>query len=557
MEMRGEISRPHKEGPLRVSTRSLMKGAGLTDEEISNPFVGIACSWSDSFPGHMNLDRLAQAVAKGVYAGGCTPMIFNTMAICDGFTGATDGARYSLPSRELICDSVESMAIAHGFDALVLVASCDKIIPGMMMAAARLNIPSIIVTGGAMLPGRVYGEVQSLATLGAAAGKMRRGEITCREFLEYENKSCPGCGSCAGMYTANSLGCLAEAIGFALPDNGTIPAVYAARERLAKDTGRKICELWEKNIRPSDILTPAAFRNAITMDMLIGCSTNTLLHLTAIAHELGVDISLDDFEEKGRTTPVLCSLSPGGSDYIVDLYDAGGIQALMKEALDGGLIDGSVLTVTGKTLAENVKDARVLNDRVIRPLSNPRLPNGGLAIIRGNLATEGAVIKAAALSPDMYHFKGKARVFNAEPLARQAVLDGDIHPGDVIIIRYEGPKGGPGMQEMARLIQIVQNAGLGEKVPLITDGRFSGLTRGPCIGHVSPEAAAGGRIALVEDGDEIEFDLEKRELNLNVDEETIRKRQAAWVCPPPKVSTGWLARYSRLVGSASKGAVLE
>ena len=532
--MEGIKSCPHKEGPNRISTRGLMKAAGLTNDEIARPFVGIACSWSDAFPGHNHLDRLAQDVAKGVLMAGGTPMIFNTIAICDGYCGSTEGARYSLPSRELICDSIECEAFAHGFDAMVFVAACDKIVPGMLMACVRLDLPSAVITGGPMLPGRVPGEekLQNLSTIAQHAGRFNRGEISAERLMEYEDNCMPGSGCCAGMYTANSMGCMSEVLGMALPGSGTIPAVYAARTRLAKETGVQVMELWRRQLLPSQILTMENFKNAITMDMLIGCSTNTLLHLPAIAHELGLTITPDDFEEKGSTTPVICSLAPGGPDHVVDLYEAGGIQAVLKVALEGGLISGSVLTVTGKTLAENVSSAKVWNDKVIRPLSNPRLPNGGLCVLKGNLAPEGAVVKAAAIRPEDRKFTGKARVFDSEVDGRNAVLNGEIHPGDVIVIRYEGPKGAPGMPEMARLITLIQSTGLGESVPLITDGRFSGITRGGCIGHVCPEAAVGGPIALVCDGDTIAYDIDARSISLLVPENELARRRAQWQGAP-------------------------
>lgn len=557
--MQGSKSCPHKEGPNRVSTRGLMKAAGFTSEEIAQPFVGIACSWTDAFPGHNRLNQLAEDVARGVIARGGTPMIFHTIAICDGYCGSTEGAKYSLPSREVICDSIECEAAAHGFDAMVFVAACDKIVPGMLMAAARLNLPSVMVTGGPMLPGRVPGEeaLQNLSTIAQHAGRFSRGEISAERLMEYEDHCMPGSGCCAGMYTANSMGCMAEVLGLALPGNGTIPAVYAERNRLAKEAGRQVMALWGRQILPSDILTEASFQNAITMDLLIGCSTNTLLHLPAIAHEVGIRITPDDFEEKGSKVPVVCSLAPGGADHIVDLYEAGGVQALMKEGIEGGLLDGGVMTVTGKTAGENTASAVVWNEKVIRPLDRPRLPNGGLCILRGNLAPEGAVIKAAALKAEDRRFTGRARVFDSEAAGRTAVLNGEIHEGEVIVIRYEGPKGAPGMPEMARLITLIQSSGLGERVPLLTDGRFSGITRGGCIGHICPEAAAGGPIALVEDGDIIDYDIDQRRLSLLVEDAVLEERRKRWSCPPPKVTRGYLARYARQVTSAAEGAVLR
>ena len=555
--MQGKYSKPHKEGVTRVSTRSLLKGAGFTDEEIARPFIGIACSWTNAFPGHSHLDRLAQAVSLGVAAHGGTPMIFNTIAICDGYCGATPGARYSLPSRELICDSIESVAQAHGFDALVFISSCDKIVPGMLMAAARLDRPAIFVGGGPMLPGRVDGQEQSLSTVGAAIGRLERGEIDAAKFREYEDNSSPGCGSCAGMYTANSLCCLTEALGLALPGNGTIPAVAGARVRLAKDSGARIMELWRAELRPSQIMSRAAFDNAITVDMLLGCSTNTLLHLPAIAHELGLTLTLEDFDRKSQTTPVICALAPGGPDYLCRLDEAGGVPAVMRLALEGGLLTGGVLTVSGRTLAQQLESARAGDGEIIHSLAQPVHPRGGLCILRGNLAPRGAVIKVSALAPGLRQFCGPARVFDSEPAARQAVLERRLHAGEVAVIRYQGPKGGPGMPEMARLIALLQSSSYGESIPLITDGRFSGITRGGCIGHVCPEAAVGGPIALVREGDLISFDVERQLLQLLVGEEELEQRRRAWQKPPGKAEGGWLARYALLVGAADRGAVLS
>lgn len=554
--MQGEYSCIHKQGRERVSTRSLLKGAGFTDEEISRPFIGIACAWSNAFPGHLHLDKLSEAVAAGVYAAGGTPMIFNTIAICDGYCGTTNGARYSLPSRELICDSVESVAQAHGYDALVFIASCDKIVPGMLMAAARLNRPAIFITGGPMLPGRVDGAAQSLSTVGAAIGMLERGEIDTAKFLDYEDNCCPGIGSCAGMYTANSLCCLTEALGMALPGNGTIPAVAAARIRLAKESGRQVMELWAKKIRPSDIMSRAAFDNAITVDMLLGCSTNTLLHLIAVAHERGITLTLDNFDYKSRCTPLICSLAPSGPHYLSELHEAGGLSAIMRQGVDGGLLDGSALTVSGSSLAEQVANAAVRDTNLIRPLEQPHQAEGGLSILRGNLAPAGAVIKVSALAQEMRRFCGSARVFDGEFAARRAILANELRLGDIVIVRYEGPKGGPGMPEMARLIALMQSMGHGESIPLLTDGRFSGITRGACIGHISPEAAVGGPIALIRDGDSIRYDVAKRSLELLVGEAELSHRQQEWKIPPQKTESSWLTRYARLVASADHGAIL-
>ncbi len=555
--MLGDISRIHKEGINRVSTRSLLKAAGFTDKEIANPFIGIACSWTDAFPGHNHLDELAGSAAKGVYAAGGTPMIFNTIAICDGYCGSTDGAKYSLPSRELICDSIESVAVAHGFDAMVFVCSCDKIVPGMLMAAARLDLPSIFVAGGPMLPGKVNGRTESLATIHKAVGRLQMGEITEKDFREIEDGAMPGCGSCAGLYTANSMCCLTEALGLALPGNGTIPAVYATRQRLAKESGEQIMYLWQHDIRPGRIVDRKAIDNAMALDMLMGCSTNTQLHLMALAHELHIPLSLADFEECSKRTPNICRLSPAGPYYISDLYQAGGVSAVINQAVKHGFMYGDALTVSGCSLAQTVEQARVLDPQVIRPCDDPYSEQGGLRILRGNLAPEGAIVKASAVNGNMRSYTGKARVFDSEQAARKAVLDRELKAGDVMVIRYEGPKGGPGMQEMARLITLVESSGYGESIPLITDGRFSGITRGASIGHISPEAAAGGPIALLQDGDIISFDIDAGLLEVRLSDAELAERRQKWHCPPPKVTGGWLERYARLVSSASQGAVLK
>lgn len=555
--MLGDRSRIHKEGVNRVSTRSLLKAAGFTDKEIANPFVGIACSWTDAFPGHNQLDKLAESVAKGIYAGGGTPMIFNTIAICDGYCGSTDGAKYSLPSRELICDSIESVAVAHGFDALVFVCSCDKIVPGMLMASARLDLPSIFVAGGPMLPGVVNGRTESLATIHKAAGQLRRGEISEKAFQEIEDGAMPCCGSCAGLYTANSMCCLTEALGLALPGNGTIPAVYAARQRLAKESGEQIMTLWQQDIRPSDIVDRKSLANAMVLDMLMGCSTNTQLHLMALANELHIPLSLADFETCSKETPNICRLSPAGPHYISDLHAAGGISAVLKQAIDHGYIDGNAKTVKCCTLADAVKEAAVLDTEIIRPFGAPYSAQGGLRILWGNLAPEGAIVKASAVNANMRSFTGKARIFDSEEAARKAVINGELNTGDIMVIRYEGPKGGPGMQEMARLITLVESSGYGESIPLITDGRFSGITRGANIGHISPEAAAGGPIALLEDGDMIHYDIDNGLLEVLLSDAEMEERRNKWHCPPPKVAGGWLARYASMVSSASEGAVLK
>ena len=554
--MQGKISILHKEGKERATTRSLIKGAGFTTDEIIKPFIGIASSSTNGFPGHMHLARLSEAVSAGVYAAGGTPITFSTIGICDGISIATTGAKYSLPSRELICDSIEAMAIAHGYDALVLVAACDKIIPGMLMAAARLDIPSIIVCGGPMLPGKINGEFYSIARTDIRDRAMQ-GLATDEELMEYEDNQCPCAGACAQLGTANSMACLTEALGIGLPGNGTIPAVYSARIRLAKESGKAIMALWEKDIKPSDIMTKEAFENAIRTDMMISCSTNTAVHLPAIAHELGLKIGPDDFDRFSKCTPTILTLVPSGKHLLVDFYEAGGMSAMLREAMDGGFIEGKTLTVTGKNLAENIKDARVLNKNVIRPLDAPVTPDGGLAVLKGNLGTECAIVKAAAVSTNMKKFRGTAKVFNGEDEAYEAVVTGRISKGDIIVIRYEGPKGSPGMPEMAHLIGLIQGSPLGESVPLITDGRFSGITRGACIGHISPEAAVGGPIAFVYDGDVIAYDIDARTLNLLVSEEMMNERKSRWVCPPPKISKGFLGRYADQVSSVSEGAILK
>jgi dihydroxy-acid dehydratase len=553
--MEGKFSKGHKDGLYRTTTRSLLKAAGFTNDEIRKPFVGIASSWTNGFPGHMHLDKLSEAVSAGVYAAGGMPVTFSTIAVCDGIAVATRGMKYSLASREVICDSVETVAMAHGYDALILVAACDKIIPGMLMAAARLNLPSIIVTGGPMLPGKVNGALYSIAKTDIR-DRAIRGEATDEELMAYEDGQCPGAGSCSGMFTANSMSCMTEVLGMGLPGNGTMPAVNAGRIRLAKESGKAIMALIEKDIKPSDIMTRDVFENALRLDMLIGCSTNTALHLPAIAHELGISITPDDFDRLSKSTPTICSLLPSGQHFLVDLHDAGGMPAMMKEALDGDLIKGEVMTVTGRTLAENLRGARILDDTVIRPLDQPISREGGLAILKGNLAPDGSIVKIAAVNDNMKRFQGTAKVFDSEEEAFEAVVAGKILKGDIVVVRYEGPKGGPGMREMAQLIGIIQGSGFGESVPLITDGRFSGITRGPNIGHVAPEAAVGGPIAIVEDGDIIACDIEARTLNLMVEEKVMAERKLKWVCPPPKVSKGYLARYADQVSSVVQGAVL-
>jgi dihydroxy-acid dehydratase len=465
--------------------------------------------------------------------------------------------KYSLPTRELIADSIESVALAHCFDALVLVASCDKIVPGMLMAAARLNIPSIIISGGPMMAGNFKGKDMSIINIGEAIGELIAGKITAEELLEMEDYACPGCGACAGMFTANSMNCMTEILGMALPGNGTVPAVHSARLRLAKKTGERIVAMFEEDLKPADIITEQALINALTLDMMIGCSTNTVLHLPAIAHELGIKISLPQIDEIGKKTPNVCHISPSGPYHLQDLHDNGGMPALIKMAIEGGLVNGNTKTVTGQTLAENVADAKFANNDIIRPLDNPYSREGGLAILWGNLAPEGSVIKSAAVDPSMFYHRGPAKVFNSETEAQHAILGGQIEKGDVIVIRYEGPQGGPGMQEMIAVTAILAGLGLEKDVALVTDGRFSGATRGGAVGHVCPEASAGGPIALVEDGDMIEIDISRRALNLLVDDAELEKRKQSWVPPAPTVTKGWLTRYAKLVSSASEGAILK
>lgn len=541
----------------RAAARSLLKGAGFTDEEIKKPFIGVVNSWTNIFPGHSHLNQIADAVMSSVSAAGGTPIAFSTIAVCDGLANGQEGMKYSLPSREIIADSIEIIAQAHNLDAMVLIASCDKIIPAMMMAGCRLNIPAILVAGGPMMAGRYHGRDIDIISLGEAVGACVMGNISQDELSAMEDEACPGCGSCAGMFTANSMACMSEVLGIGLPGNGTIPAVHAGRLRLAKEAGRKIMDLYQRNIRPSDIITRPALLNAIVVDMLIGCSTNTTLHLPAIASEFGIDITLKDFDEIGKKTPTICHLSPARPYHIQDLHEAGGISAIIKQGLDAHMLDGCVLTVTGKSLAENVKESQVTDKEAIRPLDNPYLKDGGLAVLWGNLAPLGAVVKSAAVLPDMLKHKGPARVFDSERAAFEAVTGGRIRKGDVVVIRYEGPKGGPGMQEMVMVTAMLAGMGLDGDVALITDGRFSGATRGVSIGHIAPEAYAGGPLALVLEGDIIEIDIKHRALNLHVDTGELEARRKQWTRPAPKINRGYLARYADQVGPVSHGAVLQ
>ncbi len=544
-----------KKGLTRAPHRSLLKALGFTDDEIARPFVGVVHAYSELVPGHIHLDKVKEAVKAGIRLAGGTPLEFPTIGVCDGLAMNHRGMHFSLASRELIADSVEVMVEGHALDALVFIPNCDKIIPGMLMAAARLNLPSIFVSGGPMLAGHVDGRAVSLSNVFEAVGRVQAGTMTEEELRVLEEEACPGCGSCAGMFTANSMNCLTEALGMALPGNGTIPAVHAARLRLAKEAGRQVMELLRRDIRPRDILTPAAFQNALVLDMAVGCSTNTILHLTAIAHEAGHRLDLRQVDRISRGVPQVCLLSPAGPHHLEDLDRAGGVSAVLATVAPTGLLDLDALTVSGETLGERLQRAAVRDRRVIRPLDDPYGRTGGLAVLWGNLAPEGAVVKAGAVDPAMLRHRGPARVFDSEEAAVEAILGGRIRPGDVIVIRYEGPRGGPGMREMLTPTSAVAGMGLDREVALITDGRFSGATRGASIGHVSPEAAAGGPIALVREGDPIAIDIPGRQLVLEVSEEELARRRAAWRPPEPKVATGYLARYARLVSSASRGAV--
>ncbi len=534
--------------------RSLMHALGMTDEEMKKPLIGIVSSYNEIVPGHMNIDKIVEAVKIGVAMAGGNPIVFPAIAVCDGIAMGHKGMKYSLVTRDLIADSTESMAIAHAFDALVMVPNCDKNVPGLLMAAARLNIPTIFVSGGPMLAGRFAGQKTSLSSMFEAVGSYNSGKITLDELNEYENKVCPSCGSCSGMYTANSMNCLTEVLGMGLRGNGTIPAVYSERIQLGKRAGMKIMELLEKDIKPRDIMTEDAFRNALTMDMALGCSTNSMLHLPAIAHECGIDLNLDIANEISAKTPNLCHLAPAGRTYMEDLNEAGGIYAVMNEINKLGLLKTDLITCTGKTIAENIAGVVNKNPEIIRPVENPYSTTGGIAVLRGNLAPDSCVVKRSAVLPEMLKHTGPAKVFDCEEDAMAAINDGFISEGDVVVIRYEGPKGGPGMREMLNPTSAIMGRGLGSSVALITDGRFSGATRGACIGHVCPEAAVGGPIALVEDGDIIEIDIPANTIKLIVSDEELAKRRAEWQPREPKITTGYLARYAKLVSSSAKGA---
>ncbi|MGI6065234.1 MAG: dihydroxy-acid dehydratase [Bacillota bacterium] len=545
-----------KEGLEKAPHRSLLRALGLTNEEISRPIIGVVNSFNEVVPGHMHLRTIAEAVKAGVRIAGGTPLEFPTIAVCDGIAMGHEGMKYSLASRELIADSIEVMALAHAFDGLVFIPNCDKIVPGMLMAAARLDLPAIFVSGGPMLTGHYQGKELDLNSVFEAVGAVSVGKMTEAELEEVENNACPGCGSCSGMFTANSMNCLTEVLGMGLPGNGTVPAVHSGRIRLAKQAGMQVMTLVEKDLRPSQIMTEQAFQNALTVDMALGCSTNTVLHLPAIAHEAGVNINLDIVNDISERTPHLCKLAPAGDHHLQDLDGAGGVLAVMSELDSINLINRDIMTVTGKTVGENLAGRSVLDYKIIRSVKSPYGSKGGLAILRGNLAVDGAVVKKAAVAPEMMRHSGPARVFDSEDEAVKAILNKKILSGDVIVIRYEGPKGGPGMREMLTPTSAVQGMGLGSSVALITDGRFSGATRGASIGHVSPEAAEGGLIGLVEEGDIISIDILAGKLELLVDEEELEQRRLKWVKPEPKVTKGYLAKYARRVTSAATGAIL-
>ena len=545
-------------GVERAPNRSLFYALGYTKEELERPLIGVVCSYNEIVPGHMNLDKIAEAVKAGVRAAGGTPVEFPAIAVCDGIAMGHIGMKYSLVTRDLIADSTEAMAIAHQFDGLVMIPNCDKNVPGLLMAAARVNVPTIFCSGGPMLAGRLEdGRRSCLSHMFEAVGAYKAGKLDEAGVEDYENNACPTCGSCSGMYTANSMNCLTEAIGMGLRGNGTIPAVWSARLRLAKHAGMQIMDLVAKNIRPRDIMTPAAFHNAETVDMALGCSTNTMLHLPAIAHECGIELDLDLSNEISSKTPNLCHLVPAGDTYMEDLEGAGGVYAVMKELTKKGLLDTSVLTCTGKTLAENLEGVVNRNPELIRPIENPYSADGGIAVLKGNLAPEGCVVKRSAVAPEMMLHTGPARVFNSEEEAITAIYAGKIVPGDVVVIRYEGPKGGPGMREMLNPTSALAGMKLDKTVALITDGRFSGASRGAAIGHVSPEAASGGPIGLIEEGDTISIDIPNAKITLEVSDEVLAERKAKYVAPEPNIKTGWLSRYARMVTSANLGAVLK
>ena len=546
-----------KAGMQQAPHRSLFNALGITEEEMKKPLVGIVSSYNEIVPGHMNLDKIVEAVKLGVAMAGGTPIVFPAIAVCDGIAMGHIGMKYSLVTRDLIADSTECMALAHQFDALVMVPNCDKNVPGLLMAAARVNVPTVFVSGGPMLAGHVHGQKRSLSSMFEAVGSYAAGTMTEEDVKEFENKVCPTCGSCSGMYTANSMNCLTEALGMGLQGNGTIPAVYSERIRLAKMAGMQVMELLKKNIRPRDIMTKDAFMNALTVDMALGCSTNSMLHLPAIAHEAGVELNVDIANEISAKTPNLCHLAPAGPTYMEDLNEAGGVYAVMNELSKKGLLNLDCMTVTGKTVGENIANCANRNPEVIRPIENPYSQTGGIAVLKGNLAPDTAVVKRSAVAPEMLKHEGPARVFDCEEDAIAAIKGGKIVAGDVVVIRYEGPKGGPGMREMLNPTSAIAGMGLGSTVALITDGRFSGASRGASIGHVSPEAAVGGPIALVEEGDIISIDIDNNALNVKVSEEEMEARRQKWQPREPKVTTGYLSRYASLVTSGNRGAVLE
>ena len=546
-----------KKGMQTAPQRSLFNALGLTEEELERPLVGIVSSYNEIVPGHMNIDKIVEAVKTGVAMAGGKPIVFPAIAVCDGIAMGHMGMKYSLVTRDLIADSTECMALAHQFDALVMVPNCDKNVPGLLMAAARVNVPTVFVSGGPMLAGHVNGQKTSLSSMFEAVGANAAGKMSDEEVDNYVCNACPTCGSCSGMYTANSMNCLTEAIGMGLQGNGTIPAVYSQRIKLAKHAGMKVMELLEKNIRPRDILTKEAFMNALTVDMALGCSTNTMLHLPAIAHEAGVEINLDIANEISAKTPNLCHLAPAGHHYMEELNEAGGIYAVMNELAQAGLLNTDLITATGKTVGENIRGCENKNPEIIRPIDDPYMKTGGIAVLRGNIAPDSCVVKRSAVVPEMMVHEGPARVFDCEEDAIDAIKSGKIVEGDVVVIRYEGPKGGPGMREMLNPTSAIAGMGLGSSVALITDGRFSGASRGASIGHVSPEAAVGGPIALIEEGDIIAIDIPANTINVKVSDEEMAKRKEAWTPKEPKVKTGYLARYASMVTSADKGAILQ
>ena len=546
-----------KKGMQTAPQRSLFNALGMTKEELEKPLVGIVSSYNEIVPGHMNIDKIVEAVKLGVAMAGGTPIVFPAIAVCDGIAMGQVGMKYSLVTRDLIADSTECMALAHAFDALVMVPNCDKNVPGLLMAAARVNVPTVFVSGGPMLAGHVQGKKTSLSSMFEAVGAHAAGKMTEEEVDDFVSHACPTCGSCSGMYTANSMNCLTEAIGMGLKGNGTIPAVYSERIQLAKHAGMKVMELYEKNIRPRDIMTEKAFMNALTVDMALGCSTNSMLHLPAIAHEAGVDLNLDEANAISAKTPNLCHLAPAGHTYIEDLNEAGGVYAVMNELNKKGLLHTDLITATGKTVGENIEGCINKNPEVIRPVENPYSETGGIAVLKGNLAPDSAVVKRSAVVEEMLVHEGPARVFDCEEDAIDAIKNGKIVAGDVVVIRYEGPKGGPGMREMLNPTSAIAGMGLGSSVALITDGRFSGASRGASIGHVSPEAAVGGPIALVEEGDQIRIDIPANKLELAVSDEVLAERRKNWQPREPKITTGYLARYANLVTSGNTGAILK